>query len=177
MEESRWLMSWSYRVGVVRTKRRWSMTNRMEHRYEVTFTASEALDGRPVITLVLDQEGQTAAGQDNIFFLDVDQTVAQDGIHRIAALLTQYVKGFGVMTRTPQGTQDPSELNEGNGISVCRQEVLEEDAAPRGEPEANPEEEGQPIPPLQIDGVKEGEAEEPRSQSEKGGGPIQAEES
>ncbi len=51
------------------------MTERMEHRYEVTFTASEALDGRPIIALVLDHEGQAAAGQDNVFFLELSQAL------------------------------------------------------------------------------------------------------
>ncbi len=48
------------------------MTERAEHRYEVSFIASEALDGRPVIALVLDQEGQAAAGEDNVFFLELE---------------------------------------------------------------------------------------------------------
>ncbi len=51
------------------------MTERREHRYEVSFTASEALDGRPIITLALDQEGQSAAGQDHVLFLELDHGV------------------------------------------------------------------------------------------------------
>ena len=78
------------------------MTERMEHRYEVTFTASEALDGRPIIALALDQEGQAAAGQDNVFFLELGQALDPDATSRIAAFLGQYIKGFGVITRTPR---------------------------------------------------------------------------
>jgi hypothetical protein len=151
------------------------MTERMEHRYEVTFTACEALDGRPIIALVLDQEGQAAAGQDNVFFLELGQAIDPDATSRIAAFLGQYIKGFGVMTRTPQATQDTSRLDNENGASVPRPGALEEDAARRDKPEPNPEEEGQPIPPPQIDGVKEAEAQEPHSQEEKGEGPTQAE--
>ncbi len=77
------------------------MTERREHRYEVTFTASEALDGRPIITLALDQEGQTAAGQDHVFFLELDRAIDPAATSRIAAFLCQYIKGFGVMTRAP----------------------------------------------------------------------------
>ena len=150
------------------------MTERMEHRYEVTFTACEALDGRPIIALVLDQEGQAAAGQDNVFFLELGQAIDPEATSRIAAFLGQYIKGFGVITRTPPVTQDPSEPDEGNGTSVLRPDALEKDAA-RQEPEPNPEDEGQPIPPPQIDGVKEAEAQEPHSQEEKGEGPTQAE--
>ncbi len=46
---------------------------------------------------------------------------------------------------------------------TCR-DALEEDATRHGEPDPNPEEEGQSIPPPQIDGVKEAEAEKPEGQ-------------
>lgn len=128
------------------------MTERMEHRYEVTFTASEALDGRPIIALVLDQEGQAAASQDNVFFLELGQAIDPEATSRIAAFLGQYIKGFGVITRTPPVTQEPSEPDEGNGTNVLRPDALEEDAARRDTPEPKPEEEGQPVPPPQIAG-------------------------
>ena len=67
------------------------MTQAMEHRYEVTFTASEALDGRPIIALALDQEGQAAAGEDSVFFLELDQAIDPTTTPRIAAFLGQYV--------------------------------------------------------------------------------------
>ncbi len=145
------------------------MTERVEHRYEVSFTASEALDGRPIIALVLDQEGQAAAGEDSVFFLELDQAIAPEATSRIAAFLGQYIKGFGIMTRTPQATQDPSRSDGENGSDGLRPDAVE-DAAQHDEPEPNPEEEGQSIPPPQIDGVKEAEAEEPHSPDEKAEG-------
>jgi hypothetical protein len=151
------------------------MTERVEHRYEVTFTASEALDGRPVIALALDQEGQAAAGEDSVFFLELDPAIAPEATSRIAAFLGQYIKGFGVMTRTPPATQDLSKPEEEIGTTVPHPDALEDDAARRKEPEPNPEGEGQPVPLPQIDGVKEGEAEEPQSRDEKAEGPVWAE--
>ncbi len=143
------------------------MTERVEHRYEVTFTASEALDGRPIIALALDQEGQTAAGEDSVFFLELDPGVDPEATSRIAAFLGQYIKGFGVMTHTPQVAHSPAEPDRENGTSVLRPDALEEGAARGDEPETNPKEERQPIPPPQIDDVKEAGAEEPHSPGEK----------
>jgi hypothetical protein len=151
------------------------MTERAEHRYEVSFTASEALDGRPIIALALDQEGQAAAGQDSVFFLELDPAIAPEATSRIAAFLGQYIKGFGVMIRTPQATHNPSKSDSENETSILRPSALEEDAARSDEPEPNPEGEGQPVPLPQIDGVKEGEAEEPQSRDEKAEGPVRAE--
>ena len=139
------------------------MTERMEHRYEVTFTASEALDGRPIIALALDQEGQAAAGEDSVFFLELDPSVDPEATSRIAAFLGQYIKGFGVMTGTPQATHDPSKPDSENRASVIRPSTLEEDAARPDEPEPNLKDASQPIPPPQIDGAKEGEAKKPHS--------------
>ena len=152
------------------------MTERVEHRYEVSFTASEALDGRPVIALSLDQEGQTAAGEDSVFFLELDHGVDPEATSRIAAFLGQYIKGFGVMTHTPQVAHGPTEPDSENGASVLRPDAPEENATRRREPESNPEEEGQSIPPPQIDGVKEAEAEEPHSQGGEAVGPSRVEE-
>src|SRR4028118_1537518 len=96
------------------------MTERVEHRYQVSFTASEALDGRPVIALSLDQEGQTAAGEDSVFFLELDPGVDPEATSRIAACRGQYIKGCGVMTHIPQLIQDPSKPDSENGTSVLR---------------------------------------------------------
>jgi hypothetical protein len=142
------------------------MSERREHRYEATFTASEALDGRPIIALVLDQEGQAAAGQDQVFFLELDHGVDPEATSRIAAFLGQYIKGFGVMTRIPQVTHDPTEPDSENGTSVLR----------RDEPGTSPKEEGQPTSPPQIDDVREVEGEEPHSQGGEAVGPIRVEE-
>ena len=151
------------------------MTERVEHRYQVSFTASEALDGRPVIALSLDQEGQTAAGEDSVFFLELDPGVDPEATSRIAAFLGQYIKGFGVMICTPQVAHSPTEPDSENGTSVLRPDALE--GAARGdEPETNPKNEGPPIPPPQIDGVKEAEAEEPHSQGGEAVGPSRVEE-
>jgi hypothetical protein len=145
------------------------MTQRMEHRYQVSFTAAEALDGRPVIALALDQEGQTAAGEDSVFFLELDPGVDPEATSRIAAFLGQYIKGFGVMTHAPQVAHSPTEPDRETETSVLRPHALEEDTTRRDEPGTNPEAEGQPIPP-QIDGVKEAEVEKPEGQEADGGG-------
>jgi hypothetical protein len=150
------------------------MTEGIEHRYEVGFTASKALDGRPIIALVLDEEGQTAAGEDNVFFLELDQRIDPDATPRIVAFLGQYIKGFGVMTRTPRATHDRSEPDSGGGTNAVRPEVLE-DAARPDKTELDPEGEGQPTPPPQTDGVKEAQAEEPQSQNERAESPMRAE--
>jgi hypothetical protein len=152
------------------------MTERVEHRYQVSFTAAEALDGRPVIALALDQEGQAAAGEDSVFFLELDQAIAPEATSRIAAFLSQYIKGFGVMTHTPQVAHGPTEPDSENGTSVLPPDALEEGAARRDEPQTSPKEERQPIPPPQIDGVKEAEAEEPHSQGGEAVGPSRVEE-
>jgi hypothetical protein len=156
--------------------RRPLMTERREHRYEVTFTVSEALDGRPIITLALDQEGQTAAGQDHVFFLELDRAIDPAATSRIAAFLGQYIKGFGVMARTSQMTQNPNEPDSENGTSVLRPDALEEEAVRSDEPQRNAKEDGQPTSPPQIDGLSEVEAEEPHSQSEKAESPARTEE-
>src|SRR4028118_8542 len=114
------------------------MTERVEHRYQVSFTASEALDGRPVIALALDQEGQTAAGEDSVFFLELDPGVDPEATTRIAAFLGQYIKGFGVMACTSQVAHSPTEPDRENGTSVLRPNALEEGAAHRDEPETSP---------------------------------------
>ena len=43
------------------------------------------------------------------------------------------------------------------GPSILRPEVIKEDGRHRNEPEPNPEEEGQPAGPHEIDGVEESE--------------------
>jgi hypothetical protein len=135
------------------------MTKRMEHRFEVTFTAAEAPDGRPAVALILNHEGQSAAGQDHTFFLDVDQAIAHEAVPRIAALLTGYVTGFGVMLPLPEETQSQTEPEHGSGADAPRPEAVAEGAVIPDEPETNPEE-GQPISP-QVDGVNEAETNEP----------------
>ena len=152
------------------------MTERAEHRYQVSFTASEALDGRPVIALSLDREGQTAAGEDSVFFLELDPGVDPEATSRIAAFLGQYIKGFGVMTHTPQVAHSPTEPDSENGTSVLRPDALEEEAVRSDEPQRNAKEDGQPTSPPQIDGLREVEAGEPHSQSEKAESPARTEE-
>jgi hypothetical protein len=80
------------------------MTQMTEHRYDVAFSASQAPDGRPVIALVLSQDGQAAAGQDNIFFLEPNQTIGPEAAPRIAEFLNKYISGFGVMVREQEKT-------------------------------------------------------------------------
>ena len=137
------------------------MTQRMEHRFEVTFTVTEAPDGRPVVALILNHEGQSAAGQDHTFFLDVDQAIAHEAVPRIAALLTGYVTGFGVMLPLPEETQSQTEPEHGSGPDAPRPEAVAEGGVIPEEPETNPEE-GQSIPPPQVDGVNEAEINEPQ---------------
>ena len=156
--------------------RRRPITERVEHRYQVSFTASEALDGRPVIALSLDQEGQTAAGEDSVFFLELDPGVDPEATSRIAAFLGQYIKGFGVMICTPQVAHSPTEPDSENGTSVLRPDALEEGAARGDKPETNPKEERQPIPPPQNDGVREAEIENAHSQDENAEGQVRTEE-
>ncbi len=133
------------------------MTRRMEHRFEVTFATTKAPDGRTVIALGLNQEGQAAAGQDHTFFLDVDQTIAQEAAPRLAALLNQYVTGFGVMLPASEEAQRPSEPEDPNATGALYPEVQAEGAVTPEEPEPIPEE-GQPISALQVDGVDERES-------------------
>jgi hypothetical protein len=129
----------------------------MEHRFEVTFETTEAPDGRTVIALVLNQEGQAAAGQDHTFFLDVDQAIEQEAAPRLAALLTEYVTGFGVMLPLPDETQSPTEPEDESGTGALRPETLAEDATSLNEPELGTKDEGQPTAPDEIEGVGESE--------------------
>jgi hypothetical protein len=133
------------------------MTRRMEHRFEVTFATTEAPDGRTVIALGLNQEGQAAAGQDHTFFLDVDPAIAQEAAPRLAALLNEYVTGFGVMLPLPDETQSPSQPEDPNATGALYSEVQTVGAVTPEEPEPNPRE-GQPISALQVDGVEERES-------------------
>ncbi len=149
------------------------MRPRMEHRFEVTFTTTEAPDGRLVIALTLNQDGQAAAGEDHTFFLDVDPAIAHEAAPRLANLLTEYVTGFGVMLPIPPNSQNQSEHDVGSG-GTPQAEVVAGGADTSDAREPNTEE-GQPNTPPQVHDVNEAEIDEARSPDPKDQGSVRAE--
>jgi hypothetical protein len=134
------------------------MTLRMEHRFEVTFMTTEAPDGRPVVALLLNQEGQAAAGLDHTFFLDIDPAIAREAAPRLAELLNEYVIGFGVMLPRHDEVQNQSQPEHQSETSTLQTGVLSDDALDPEEPEPNSDEESQPRLPEEIDGFVERES-------------------
>jgi hypothetical protein len=69
-------------------------------RYDVTFTVSAPIEGRPLIALSLSQDGIPVAEQSPIFFLEPTDEVRPEDAALMARFLSKYIAHFSVMVPT-----------------------------------------------------------------------------